>query len=90
MTTPISNRPRYRKKNSLASILLTYALLISGALLTVLPLIFSIATSLRTERDLLQRGALSWPGEVTLGTISSSSPSTISSSRSRSPFRWCW
>ncbi|AHU89884.1 carbohydrate ABC transporter permease [Trueperella pyogenes] len=67
MTTPISNRPRYRKKNSLASILLTYALLISGALLTVLPLIFSIATSLRTERDLLQRGALSWPGEVTLG-----------------------
>lgn len=67
MTTPISNRPRYRKKNSLASILLTYALLISGALLTVLPLVFSIATSLRTERDLLQSGALSWPGEVTLG-----------------------
>lgn len=58
--------PRYRKKNSILSILLTYALLISGALLTVLPLVFSITTSLRTERDLVQRGALSWPGEVTL------------------------
>lgn len=59
-------RPRYRKKNSVLSILLTYALLISGALLTVLPLVFSITTSLRTERDLVQRGALSLPGEVTL------------------------
>ncbi|WP_311777039.1 carbohydrate ABC transporter permease [Trueperella abortisuis] len=59
-------RPRYRKKNSILSILLTYALLISGALLTVLPLVFSITTSLRTERDLVQRGALSLPGEVTL------------------------
>ncbi|MCI7306104.1 MULTISPECIES: carbohydrate ABC transporter permease [Trueperella] len=58
-------RPRYRKKNSILSILLTYALLISGALLTVLPLVFSITTSLRTERDLVQRGALSLPGEVT-------------------------
>lgn len=59
-------RPRYRKKDSILSILLTYALLISGALLTVLPLVFSITTSLRTERDLVQRGALSLPGEVTL------------------------
>ena len=59
-------RPRYRKKNSILSILLTYALLISGAMLTVLPLVFSITTSLRTERDLVQRGALSLPGEVTL------------------------
>lgn len=58
-------RPRYRKKDSILSILLTYALLISGALLTVLPLVFSITTSLRTERDLVQRGALSLPGEVT-------------------------
>lgn len=58
-------RPRYRKKNSILSILLTYALLISGALLTVLPLVFSITTSLRTERDLVQRGALSLPSEVT-------------------------
>lgn len=56
---------RLRKKNSLWSILLTYAVLIAGALITVLPLLFSIITSLRTERDLLLNGSLSVPQEIT-------------------------
>ncbi|MDY5584714.1 MAG: carbohydrate ABC transporter permease, partial [Arcanobacterium sp.] len=47
------------------SILLTYALLIGGALIMVLPLLFSIMTSLRTESDLLHQGALSFPAELT-------------------------
>ncbi|NLW13581.1 MAG: carbohydrate ABC transporter permease [Trueperella sp.] len=56
---------RLRKKNSLWSILLTYAILVAGALITVLPLLFSIITSLRTERDLLLNGSLSVPQEIT-------------------------
>lgn len=61
-TVPAS---RLRKKNSIWSVLLTYAVLIAGALLTVLPLVFSILISLRTERDLLLNGALSMPEEIT-------------------------
>ncbi|QOQ39667.1 carbohydrate ABC transporter permease [Trueperella pecoris] len=57
---------RLRKKNSWVSATLTYALLLAGALLTVLPLVFSITTSLRTERDLVQGGALSLPRELTV------------------------
>ncbi|QTG75546.1 carbohydrate ABC transporter permease [Trueperella pecoris] len=57
---------RLRKKNSWVSAALTYALLLAGALLTVLPLVFSITTSLRTERDLVQGGALSLPRELTV------------------------
>ncbi|MDP9806409.1 multiple sugar transport system permease protein [Trueperella bonasi] len=62
--TPVS-ATRLRKKNSIWSVLLTYAVLIAGALLTVLPLVFSILVSLRTERDLLLNGALSMPEEIT-------------------------
>ncbi|QOR45706.1 carbohydrate ABC transporter permease [Trueperella pecoris] len=57
---------RLRKKNSWVSATLTYALLLAGALLTVLPLVFSITTSLRTERDLVLGGALSLPRELTV------------------------
>ncbi|QOR47779.1 carbohydrate ABC transporter permease [Trueperella pecoris] len=57
---------RLRKKNSWVSAALTYAVLLAGALLTVLPLVFSITTSLRTERDLVQGGALSLPRELTV------------------------
>ncbi len=56
---------RLRKKNSIWSILLTYAVLIAGALITVLPLVFSIVTSLRSERDLLLNGSLSIPEGIT-------------------------
>lgn len=56
---------KLRKKNPVWSIVLTYGVLIAGALLTVLPLVFSILISLRTERDLLLNGALSLPESVT-------------------------
>ncbi|MFP7697236.1 carbohydrate ABC transporter permease [Trueperella sp. LYQ143] len=57
--------PRMRRKNSVWSIVLTYALLIGGALITVMPLIFSILTSFRTEGDLITRGAFSLPSTFT-------------------------
>lgn len=61
----MATKRRYRKKNSILATALTYAVLIAGALITVLPLVFSIMTSMRTERDLVQRGALSLPHELT-------------------------
>lgn len=56
---------RLRKKNSIWSVMLTYAILIAGALITVMPLVFSIITSLRSERDLLLNGSFSLPEEMT-------------------------
>ena len=56
---------RLRKKISIWSVMLTYAILIAGALITVMPLVFSIITSLRSERDLLLNGSFSLPEEMT-------------------------
>lgn len=48
------------------SYLVTYLLLAAGALFTVLPLVFSVLTSFRTEKDLLTRGALALPQPITV------------------------
>lgn len=47
------------------STLLTYGLLLAGALLTVAPFVFSVLTSLRTERSLVLDGTLTIPTELT-------------------------
>ncbi|MDO5025259.1 MAG: carbohydrate ABC transporter permease [Trueperella sp.] len=47
------------------SYLITYLLLAAGALFTVLPLVFSVLTSLRSKNDLLVHGALALPQPVT-------------------------
>lgn len=45
---------------------LTYGLLLSGALMTLMPFVFSVLTSFRTERSLVLDGPLSAPTDMTL------------------------
>lgn len=54
------------ERRHMPATLLTYLVLVTGAMLTVGPLFFSIVTSLRTERDLANRGPLALPEQWTL------------------------
>lgn len=53
------------KKPRILSSVVIYLLLLAGALITLMPLVFSIMTSLRTERSLVLDGALTLPDEIT-------------------------
>lgn len=53
------------KKPRIVSAIVIYLLLLAGALITLLPLVFSIITSLRTEKSLVLDGALALPKEIT-------------------------
>ncbi|MFC5369280.1 carbohydrate ABC transporter permease [Arcanobacterium bovis] len=53
------------------SYLATYLLLIGGALLTLIPFVFSILTSFKTEKQLVQDGALALPAPVTFDNYTS-------------------
>lgn len=52
------------KKSRILSSVVIYLLLLAGALITLMPLVFSIMTSLRTERSLVLDGALTLPDEI--------------------------
>lgn len=53
------------KKPRIVSAIVIYLLLFAGALITLLPLVFSIITSMRTEKSLVLDGALALPKEIT-------------------------
>ncbi len=58
-------RQRRRPLQWWGATLLTYLLLIGGAVITLVPFVFSVSTSLRTERQLIADGPLSLPSPIT-------------------------
>ncbi|MBM7824390.1 multiple sugar transport system permease protein [Arcanobacterium pluranimalium] len=63
--------PQSRMPRRFFSYVVTYLLLIGGALLTLIPFVFSILTSFKTEKQLVNDGALALPTPVTFDNYTS-------------------